>query len=96
MLIVNARWGSLGALLALSSVSVTAQYGVTAASLWVLAGRSVQGLAPRDRWPAPLAILCCSVLLAGASRLEIPIFLALLALGFGARAWVRRRRATRR
>jgi hypothetical protein len=86
VLVANAFWGSLAELLALSSVSVTVQYAVTAAALWVLASRGTAGLAPSDRWPAPLAIASCAVLLAGATRVEIPIFVALLGLGFAARA----------
>jgi APA family basic amino acid/polyamine antiporter len=86
VLVANAFWGSLAELLALSSVSVTMQYAVTAAALWVLASRGTAGLAPSDRWPAPLAIASCAVLLAGATRVEIPIFVALLGLGFAARA----------
>ena len=86
VLAASAVWGSLADLLALSSVSVTAQYAVTAAALWVLASRGAHGMSPRDRWPAPLAIASCALLLGGATRFEIPIFLALLALGFAARA----------
>jgi amino acid transporter len=86
VLVANAAWGSLADLLALSSVSVTVQYAVTAASLWALASRSAAGLEPSERWPAPLAIASCFLLLCGATRFEIPIFAVLLGLGFGARA----------
>jgi amino acid transporter len=84
-LLVNALWGSLGQLLALSSVSVTAQYAVTAASFWVLASRRTAGLSVSDRWPAPFALLSCTLLPLGASRLEVPIVAGLLGLGFAAR-----------
>jgi hypothetical protein len=68
---------------------------VTAAALWTLAGRGAAGLSAIDRWPAPLAILSCALLCYGASTREVPIFAALLALGFAARALGRTRRIER-
>jgi len=90
VLCANAMWGSIGRLLALSSLSVTLQYGVTAASLFALASRKEAGLVPRDRWPAPLALGSSALLMFGASSLEIPILAATLCFGFIARAIGRR------
>jgi amino acid transporter len=91
MLAANAVWGSLGHLLALASLSVTLQYGVTAAALFALASRKERGLSPRDRWSAPFVLLSCALFLFGASAMEIPIVLGTLALGAVARSL---RRAT--
>jgi len=91
MLVASALWGSIGNLLALSSLSVTAQYAVTAMALFKLASQRQANLSPVDRWPAPLALLSCAVLACGSSKLEIPIVAAMVALGFGAR-WLGRRR----
>jgi basic amino acid/polyamine antiporter, APA family len=81
MLLANAVWGSVGQLLALSSLSVTIQYAATAAALFVLASRRKAGLLPSDRWPAPLAVLSCALFMFGASALEIPLLASMLALG---------------
>jgi APA family basic amino acid/polyamine antiporter len=89
MLAANAVWGSVGHLLALASLSVTLQYGVTAAALFALASRGENGLSPRDRWSAPFVLLSCALFLFGASALEIPIVLGMLALGAVARAFRR-------
>ena len=86
ILVANARWGSIGHLLALSSLCVTAQYAVTAAALFVLASRKTAGLRARDRWPAPFALIACGVLAAGSSQLEIPVALGMLLVGFLLRA----------
>jgi amino acid transporter len=86
MISANAVWGSIGHLLALASLSVTLQYGVTAAALFALASRSERGLSRADRWPAPLVLLACALFLFGASSLEIPVVLAMLCLGYVARA----------
>jgi len=92
MLVANAVWGSVGQLLALSSLSVTVQYAMTAAALFVLASRGAAGLSPSDRWPAPLAVLSCVLFMFGASALEIPVLAALLGLGFMVRALADRSR----
>jgi len=86
ILMANAVWGSIGNLLALSSLSVTLQYAVTAGALFVLSSRGSAGLSRRDRWVAPLAFLSCGLLLFGASRFEIPVVAAMVALGFLVRA----------
>jgi amino acid transporter len=86
MLAANAAWGSVGRLFNLASLSVTLQYGVTAAALFTLASRGERGLAARDRWAPPLALLACVLFLFGATALEIPVVLGMLALGFVARA----------
>jgi basic amino acid/polyamine antiporter, APA family len=95
ILIANAVWGSIGNLLALSSLSVTLQYAVTAAALFVLSSRGSAGLSPRDRWPAPLALVSCGLLLLGASKFEIPIVAAMVTLGFLVRASRRYRNPSR-
>jgi amino acid transporter len=82
MLVASALWGSIGNLLALSSLSVTVQYAVTAMALFKLASRRQAGLASIDRWPVPFALFSCAVLASGSSKLEIPIVAAMVALGF--------------
>ena len=91
IVLANARWGSVRHLLALSSLSVTLQYTVTAASLFVLATRGEAGLQRRDRWPAPFALLSFVLFLLGSSRLEIPVLVGMIALGFLVRALGRSR-----
>jgi amino acid transporter len=86
MVLANAAWGSVGHLLELAGLSVTLQYGVTAAALFALASRGQKGLARADRWSAPFALLSCALFLVGAKALEIPVVLAMLALGVVARA----------
>jgi amino acid transporter len=92
ILLANARWGSIRHLLALSSLSVTLQYSVTAASLFVLASRGAAGLKRWERWPAPFALLSFLMFLLGSTRLEIPVLVAMIALGFLVRALGRRSR----
>ena len=92
IMLANARWGSMRDLLALSSLSVTLQYTVTAASLFVLATRGFAGLTRGDRWPAPFALLAFVLFLMGSTRLEIPLLLGMIALGFLVRAIGRRMR----
>jgi amino acid transporter len=87
MLSANALWGSVGHLLALASLSVTLQYGMTAAALFALATRGERGLTVRDRRWAPLVLFSCALFLFGANSLEIPVVAATLALGFVARAF---------
>ena len=86
MLGASALWGSVGHLLALSSLSVTLQYGATSASLWALASKRRAGLVPGDRWPVPLALAGGALFLLGASSLEIPLLAAMLCVGFAVRA----------
>jgi amino acid transporter len=82
MLVASALWGSIGNLLALSSLSVTVQYAVTALALFKLASRGQADLRPGDRWPVPFALISCAVLASGSTKLEIPIVAAMVALGF--------------
>lgn len=93
ILSANAAWGSIRNLLALSSLSVTLQYAVTAAALFVLATRKAAGLRRADRWPAPFAVLSFVLFLIGSTRLEIPVLAGMIALGFVVRSLGRRRRA---
>jgi amino acid transporter len=92
ILLASARWGSIRHLLALASLSVTLQYSVTAASLFVLASRGAAGLQRWERWPAPFALLSLVMFLLGSSRLEIPVLVAMIALGFLVRALGRQSR----
>ena len=92
ILVANARWGSIRDLLALSSLTVTLQYAVTASALFVLASREVAGLRRADRWPAPFALLAFMMFLLGSKRLEVPVLLGMIALGFLVRAIGRRNR----
>ena len=75
ILSASARWGSVSSLLALSSLSVTVQYGATAAALFALARKRTRSLAPRDAWPVPFALGSCLLMIAGASAREIPLVL---------------------
>jgi APA family basic amino acid/polyamine antiporter len=93
ILCANAAWGSMRSLLALSSLSVTLQYAVTAAALFVLATREAAGLRRADRWPAPFAVLSFVLFLIGSTRLEIPVLAGMIALGFAVRSLGRRGRA---
>jgi amino acid transporter len=93
ILCANAAWGSIRHLLALSSLSVTLQYAVTAAALFVLATREAAGLRRADRWPAPFAVLSFVLFLIGSTRLEIPVLAGMIALGFAVRSLGRRGRA---
>ena len=92
ILLANARWGSIRHLLALSSLTVTLQYAVTASALFVLASREAAGLRRADRWPAPFALLAFMMFLLGSSRLEVPVLLGMILLGFLVRAIGRRNR----
>ena len=96
ILCANAAWGSIRNLLALSSLSVTLQYAVTAAALFVLATRGAAGLRRADRWPAPFAVLSFVLFLIGSTRLEIPVLAGVLALGFVVRSLGRRGRTVAR
>lgn len=89
---IASRYGSIASLFALSSVSVILQYGVTAAALAALARRRERGLAPRDAWPAPLAIVGAALLCLGAKPIELLLVAAVVASGFALRI-VRRGRA---
>jgi amino acid transporter len=92
IVLANARWGSIRHLLALSSLSVTLQYAVTAAALFVLATRGAAGLRRWERWPTPFALLSFVLFLMGSSRLEVPVLVGMIALGFLVRALGRRSR----
>jgi basic amino acid/polyamine antiporter, APA family len=92
ILVANARWGSIRDLLALSSLTVTLQYAVTAAALFTLASRQAAGLRRADRWPAPFALLAFLMFLLGSKRLEVPVLLGMIALGFLVRAVGQRNR----
>jgi basic amino acid/polyamine antiporter, APA family len=92
ILLANARWGSIRDLLALSSLTVTLQYAVTASALFALASREAAGLRRTDRWPAPFALLAFMMFLLGSKRLEVPVLLGMIALGFVVRAVGRRHR----
>jgi amino acid transporter len=90
--------GSRAELFALSSVAVLMQYGVTAASLAVLARRGERGLSP---WHALLALPALAVafaLGAGASRREAVVAVSAVLLGlvlrWAAGRWVRAGAAT--
>jgi APA family basic amino acid/polyamine antiporter len=64
--------GDLGELFALSSIAVLMQYGVTAASLVVLARRGDRGLGPRHAWLAlPTLALGIALVAFGATRREV-------------------------
>ncbi|HMJ14586.1 MAG TPA: APC family permease, partial [Polyangiaceae bacterium] len=80
---VLAQLGALGELLALSSVAVLAQYGVTAAALLVLAARRVGGLTRWHMLPAPLALLAIVMIAQGATTNELLVAGGVLALGLG-------------
>jgi amino acid transporter len=92
ILLANSQWGSIRHLLALSSLSVTLQYTVTAAALFKLATKRAAGLQRWERWPAPFALLSFVLFLLGSSRLEVPVLIGMIALGFVVRTIGRRSR----
>ena len=73
--------GSRAELFALSSVAVLMQYGVTAASLAVLARRGERGLSPRHAVLALPALAVAFALGAGASRREAVVAASAVLLG---------------
>jgi basic amino acid/polyamine antiporter, APA family len=79
----------LGGLFVLSSLAVLLQYGVSAASLFRLAGRRVRGLSRVDRWLAPLSLLSIAALMRAAELRELAALGVILALGFVV-PWARR------
>jgi amino acid transporter len=80
---VFAQLGALGELLALSSVAVLAQYGVTAAALLFLAARRVKGLTRWHMLPAPFALAAIVLIAQGATPNELLVAGGVLALGLG-------------
>jgi amino acid transporter len=84
--------GSRAELFALSSVAVLMQYGVTAASLAVLARRQQRGLSPRHAFLALPALAVAFALGAGASRREAVVTVSAVLLGLVLR-WAAARRA---
>ena len=83
--------GSRAELFALSSTAVLMQYGVTAASLAILARRGERGLSPRHALLALPALAVAFALGAGASRREAVVAAAAVLLGLGLR-WAAGRR----
>jgi amino acid transporter len=74
--------GDLGALFALSSIAVLAQFGTSALALARLAARRERGLSPRDAWPALPTLGVALLLVAfGASLNEALLALATTAAG---------------
>jgi basic amino acid/polyamine antiporter, APA family len=73
--------GRLSEFFALSSVTVLAQYGVTALALIALARRREYGLVPAQAWPAIPTILVTLALVSGAETREALIAGGALALG---------------
>jgi len=89
VVLVAVSSGKLMELFALSSVAVLAQYGMTLASLTVLAFRRQRGLRPWHAWPAPLALGSVWLVARAAKSGELAIAAAVLAAG-GALLWARR------
>jgi len=83
--------GSRAELFALSSVAVLMQYGVTAASLAVLARRGERGLSARHAALALPALAVAFALGAGASRREAAVAASAVLLGLVLRAAATRR-----
>jgi amino acid transporter len=84
--------GELGELFALSSIAVLAQYGVSAAALFVLARRRSLGLRPRDAWPAlPTALVAIALVAFGATAREALVAATTLLLGLLLLGLARRR-----
>jgi APA family basic amino acid/polyamine antiporter len=76
--------GDLSELFALSSAAVLAQYGVTAASLAVLAARRERGLRPLDAWPAlPTLVLAIGLVAFGATGRELGVAAIVVVVGLG-------------
>jgi APA family basic amino acid/polyamine antiporter len=68
-------------LLALSSVAVLTQYGVTAAALGVLALRRQRGRLPRHALLSPLALVAAFLLVRAASWRELGVAASVMGLG---------------
>lgn len=76
--------GDLGELFALSSIAVLMQYGVTAASLVVLARRGDRGLRPRHAWLAvPTLALGIALVAFGATLREVLVAGGAVLVGLG-------------
>jgi amino acid transporter len=91
---LGALSAGLGELFTLTSLAVVIQYGATAGALAILSWRKRHGLAPRDGWPVPLALVACVVIMAGAKPIEALLVAGAASVGFAAR-FVRRGRSTR-
>jgi amino acid transporter len=84
--------GDLSELFALSAMAVLMQFGVTAASLVVLARRRERGLRPRHAWLAlPTFALGVTLVTFGATRREILVATATVVTGFLLAAVAKRR-----
>lgn len=70
-------FSSLPTLVDLSSVAVLAQYASTSVALLVLSLRRREGLAPRDAWPVPFALVVVAVLLVQAPPKELGVAAAI-------------------
>jgi amino acid transporter len=81
VVLVFSQWGALGELFALSSISVLAQYGVTAAALLVLAGKRMHGLRRWHALPVPFAALAIFLIAQGATLTELAIAGGVVAVG---------------
>jgi amino acid transporter len=88
--LIFSQWKGLGELFALSSVSVLAQYGVTAAALATLALRQSHGLRRWHVLPVPFALAAILLIAQGARTSELLVAAAVLAAGVGVLAARRR------
>jgi amino acid transporter len=82
LVVLLLQTGRLTEFFALSSVTVLAQYGVTALALLALARRRERGLVPRDAWPAiPSVLVALALVVGGAEAREAVVTAVTLALG---------------
>jgi basic amino acid/polyamine antiporter, APA family len=89
--LIFSQAGELGELFALSSVSVLAQYAVTAAALLRLGARRMHGLTRWQLLPAPFALIAIALIARGAAAREL--FVAGAVLGIGVLLLLARRRS---
>jgi amino acid permease len=87
LVVLLLQGGSLSEFFALSSVTVLAQFGVTALSLLALARRGERGLRPADAWPALPTLAVAVAFVSGARPREaivagVALLLGLLLRGY--------------
>ena len=89
---VMVNLGELSELFVLSAMAVLMQFGVTAASLVVLARRRQRGLVPRHAWLAvPMLALGLALVTFGATRREVLVAGGTVATGIALAALARPR-----
>ncbi len=78
LVVVLVSVGALSRLFVLSSVAVLFQYSVSVLALCVLALRRRSGLAPRDAWVAPFALVALAIVARAVERAELLVMSGIL------------------